>query len=407
MSGLTQAEAPVADNAIRINLVDPTNNNNVIKSFDYARTNAQKGSYFGNYTNNVWTITANDQTSILNQARTALNGTSYGLDNLTAAQLAQLGATKFGTSVNIAVNKISTIADNAIRINFIKPDGTSLKTVDWTKNGVTKGSAVGYAVNNSSLWSLNSSDQTGIQSAITTALNNSGYQIAGNALTAAQIDTIARGTFGGQVYINVVPIANNYSTIVPYARAEHDSHSHALTAVNGEYSSTPITYNLPSRITTSSPTSGQAGYNGNTTLSVSAAQLNTTGSLVSTWIGSINGGKDANGQNISADQAKKEVVTAIDKAFADQAVTQFNSNGLAFNGFTGNAGTSFTSQQALSYVQGSVLNTLKSPSYPSFNLDSTGTILGWDNVDYTSASADSGTFGTPVTVVYTYPVPTD
>lgn len=185
MSGLTQAEAPVADNAIRINLVDPTNNNNVIKSFDYARTNAQKGSYFGNYTNNVWTITANDQTSILNQARTALNGTSYGLDNLTAAQLAQLGATKFGTSVNIAVNKISTIADNAIRINFIKPDGTSLKTVDWTKNGVTKGSAVGYAVNNSSLWSLNSADQTGIQSAITTALNNSGYQIAGNALTAA------------------------------------------------------------------------------------------------------------------------------------------------------------------------------------------------------------------------------
>ncbi|KRK87988.1 hypothetical protein [Lentilactobacillus sunkii] len=394
MSGLTQAEAPVADNAIRINLVDPTNNNNVIKSFDYARTNAQKGSYFGNYTNNVWTITANDQTSILNQARAALNGTSYGLDSLTAAQLAQLGATKFGTSVNIAVNKISTIADNAIRINFIKPDGTSLKTVDWTKNGVAKGSAVGYAVNNSSLWSLNSADQTGIQSAITTALNNSGYQIAGNTLTAAQIDTIARGTFGGQVYINVVPIANNYSTIVPYARVAGGSTSHALTGVNSQYVNGTITVSVPSTTSfISNPNSNQASLS-NLSIKLTAAQVEANQGILGTWLSSING--------TNATDVKKAAVKSANDQFEALAQSQFNNNALSFNGFTGTAGTSFTSQQVMDYIHGSVLNPLTSPDFPGFNDD--GSFASMDNITFTASGADSGTFGTPVKVTYSYPV---
>nr|WP_252893051.1 hypothetical protein [Lentilactobacillus otakiensis] len=71
MSGLTQAQAPIADNAIQINLVDPSNNNNVVKSITVTRNGATKGTNFGYLDGNNWTISSSDRSSILNQIRGA------------------------------------------------------------------------------------------------------------------------------------------------------------------------------------------------------------------------------------------------------------------------------------------------------------------------------------------------
>lgn len=222
-SGLKQAEAPIADNAIQINLVDPNNNNKVIKSITVTRDGAKKGTNFGYNDNGNWTISMSDRASLLNQIRDALNGTSYTLDTLTTAQIAQIAQTNFGSSVNISVNAVTNIADNALRINFRKPDGTSLKTIDFVKGGATKGSTVGSAVSGSTNWTLSDSDKQTIQGQINTALNNSGYQLSGgNTLSDSQIDTIARGQYGGQVYLNVVPISNGISTINPYGKQKDE-----------------------------------------------------------------------------------------------------------------------------------------------------------------------------------------
>lgn len=59
---------------------------------------------------NNWTLRSEDNTAITNEAITALDGTGYSLtDNkLSDADLATIGAAKFGSSVSINVS-----ADNA------------------------------------------------------------------------------------------------------------------------------------------------------------------------------------------------------------------------------------------------------------------------------------------------------
>lgn len=74
------------------------------------------------------------------------------------------------------------------------------------------------------------------------------------------------------------------------------------------------------------------------------------------------------------------------------------------NGFTGTAGATFTNNQAFNYVQSSAsLRTLTSPAYPTFNTDGTAKATSdWDHITFNSESADNGTFGTPVKVLYSY-----
>lgn len=155
--------------------------------------------------------------SIQNQIRAALSGTNYSLDSLTTAQIAQIAQTNFGSSTNLVANKIATIADNAVRINLVKPDGTILKYTDWSKSGVAKGSNVGFSASGNTLWSLYSGDQSSMESQINSALSGTNFQLNtnSNTLNSTQMDAIARGTYGGQVYINVVPVSNATSPIVP------------------------------------------------------------------------------------------------------------------------------------------------------------------------------------------------
>lgn len=195
-SGLTQAQTPIADYAIRINLVDPSNNNAVVKSFDWQKSGATKGTPLGNQNNNNWSINSNDQRSIQSSIRNALNGTGFNLDTLTSSQLTALAQTKFGDSINLNVNKATNIADNAVRINIMDGNGNVVKSLDWNRNGATKGNNVGSQINGN--WTLNNNDQQSIQNQINSTLSNSGYYLNLSNDQAAQI---AQATFGGSVYL--------------------------------------------------------------------------------------------------------------------------------------------------------------------------------------------------------------
>lgn len=401
-SGLKQAEAPIADNAVQINLVDA--NNKVVKSVTITRTGAKKGSNFGYYTNGAWSISMADKTSVEHQIRDALSGTPYTLDTLTTAQMAQLGQATFGSSVNFTVGTVANVADNALRINFRKPDGTSLKTVDFVKGGATKGNNVGSPVNGSTNWTLNDTDKTTIQNQVNTALANSGYQLPdGNTLTASQINTIARGQYGGQVSLDVVPVSDGVSTITPYAKAKNgdDKDLAALHGVSGTYSTMPNGYVIPDTVDkdkfVDNPTTGMASPT-NRTFSASAAQLadSSNKDLLTTFLSGI---KD--------DAARKATFDGIVKNFEDQAKTQFVSTGLSLDGFKGTPGSAFKGEDALNYVNGSAIKELHSVKVPGLSLGTDNKVTvsdpgTWKQYTFTAYKADDGHFGTPVKTYYTY-----
>lgn len=405
-SGLKQVDAPIADSSIQINLVDPSDSSKVIKTITVTRDGAKKGTNFGYNDNGNWTISMSDRTSIQNQIRDALNGTSYTPDSLTTAQMAQIAQTNFGSSVNIAVTAVTNIADNALRINFRKPDGTSLKTIDFVKGGAVKGSNVGTAVTGSTNWTLADGDKSTIQSQVNSALANSGYQLSGgNTLTDSQIDTIARGQYGGQVYLNVVSVSNGISTITPYGKQKDadDKTAVALKGVSGVYSTTPNGYSIPDSVGADkfveNPTASGAATPTNRTFNVTAAQL-----------------ADSNGKDlltnflsgIKDNEARKAAYDGISEAYVNQAKTQFISTGLNFDEFSGNPGSKFTDETALNYVSHSALNTLKSVKIPVFSPSGefdqapAKDTNDWAQFTFQSYKADEGTYGNPVKAYYTY-----
>lgn len=397
MSGLATTQAPIADNAIQINLVDPSNNSNVVKSVTITRSGAQKGTNFGYYSNGSWTMSQSDISSIQNQIRAALNGTSYGLDSLSTAQIAQIAQTNFGSSTNLVVNKIANIADNAVRINLVKPDGTTLKYTDWVKSGANKGSNVGFQPSGNTLWSLYSGDQESMQNQINSALNGTGFQLAGSVLSSSQMDTIARGTFGGQVYINIVPVNNATSTILPYSVTYDNLGSpSAMKGVDSQYATDTISYKLPDTVTAFAPsTAGDGKATKGSTFTASAAQLAEKPTLLQNWLSGMTNATD-----------QKNALNAIEALFKAQGKVQFIDNGLSFSGFTGPSGSKFAGSDVTGWIfstSGLNIKILQSVKIPTFTDDGTANATSaWTQINFVPVTADSGTYGNPVKVYYAY-----
>lgn len=373
-SGLTQTQTPVADNAIRINLVDSSNNNTVVKSFDYAKTGAQKGARLGTQNGSNWTIPSADQTAIQNQANTALSGSGYYLGILNQTQMNALGQATFGSSVNIPVTKQSQVADNAVRINLVAPNGTFLNYVDFTKTGAQKGTNLGYW--NGSNWVFYSGDQDQITNLVKNALSNTGYSLANNQLSTTQAQAIAGGIYGNSVTVTVTN--NQSSAITPYV------------------TNTPglLPWLNASKLNASSSTN----LNDTVTINGHSYDMNYIQQL---W---NNGNPGSGWTTLAADLKAGNNLNDANTAFKNAAMKQYVAqNNMNFGPGTGN----FTSTQVMSYINGNNnLKTLTTPNYPKFSstADSQtgGVSVTFDNHNtFTVSSATDGTYGNPTIVYYT------
>lgn len=375
-SGLTQTQTPVADNAIRINLVDSSNNNTVVKSFDYAKTGAQKGARLGTQNGSNWTIPSADQTAIQNQANTALSGSGYYLGILNQTQMNALGQATFGSSVNIPVTKQSPVANDAVRINLLAPNGTFLNYVDFTKSGSQKGSNLGTW--NGSTWSFYSGDEQNITNLINNALSNTGYYLTNGKLSSAQEQAIASGLYGSSVTITVTNTPTTATTKINPRQVGWGGSWFGSTQLNA----------VPdSIVNTSMNISGITG---------SGSGGSVTANDVAQW--QSNTVDPANFKKLTdALSGNGTLATNFNNEFKQASQYQYVSPA-TMKVDMGASGTYFNGSDLVAKAKSAGLDTLESPVFPQY--DSTSKTINWYRATYTINNADGGYSGNTVNAYY-------
>ncbi|WP_235803183.1 surface layer protein SlpB [Lentilactobacillus sunkii] len=204
-SGLKTASnnnSPVADNAIRINVVDSATGASVT-SVDYTKSGASKGATVGTNNNGTWQLSSTDSSAIQTQLASKLGPLGYTGFTLTQGQMAAIAQATFGSDVTISVVK-PTIG-KAVRILLTDPNGNTISYVDYTNANAVQGQTVGTL--NGSTWQLAATDASAIQTKLVDALKGTGYALsASNTLTADQQAAIAQTTYGNQVSIKTVAV---------------------------------------------------------------------------------------------------------------------------------------------------------------------------------------------------------
>lgn len=110
----TPTTTPVADNAVRFNLVDPSGN--VVKSVDYTKVNSKKGDTLGSLvqttlngsTTLTWSL-GGLKDSVNTTVQDALKGTGYTFDLTKNNVESVLAQATTGSSVNVPVSKADTV----------------------------------------------------------------------------------------------------------------------------------------------------------------------------------------------------------------------------------------------------------------------------------------------------------
>ena len=193
--GLRQAESPIPNNSLRIDLVD--SKGNLIRYINYTDATAKYNQPLGVPYGTSWTLGNDDQSNIQVAVRQALQGTGYSLDTLSSNQAGFLAQAKFGHKASLTVKAADPIPGNTVRINIVNGENAVVDTVDYTNQGAQVGQTLGSVSNGTA--SLNPDDQKAIQSDISTALNKSGYKL--DDLSEAQLTDLANTKFGGAVYL--------------------------------------------------------------------------------------------------------------------------------------------------------------------------------------------------------------
>lgn len=271
------------------------------------------------------------------------------------------------------------IADNAVRINLVTPDGTLLKSVDYQKANAAKGSTVGSW--NGSAWVLANDDNTAITNLLNNALTGTGYYLTNAQLSTVQQQALAAGRFGDNVTLTVSDVKQTLSSrITPYATSSIWQWTPALFANQLSASNSK---NVTSVVT----------LDGNKYTAQTLQDVYNKGSQDANWQKL----EDWLIQNPSA-------VSDANQTFKNEALTKYMAP--ANMNFGPGSGT-FTNNQLITYVKGnSSLATLSSPQYPIIatnNGNKPVSITFGNTITYTARSADSGTYGNDVKVYYTYP----
>lgn len=204
----TNINSPIADNAIRIKLVDSATGSS-LTSVDFTKTGVTKGATIGANVNGTWKLDSNDSSSIQSQIASALSPLGYPGFTLTQGQIAAIAQGTFGSSVTISV--VKPTINKAVRIVLTDPSGNVINYVDYTTANAANGQPVG--VQDGSTWKLAATDTAAIQAKLVDALKGTGFALsANNTLTTDQQAQIAQTTFGNQVSIKTVavnPIKDN------------------------------------------------------------------------------------------------------------------------------------------------------------------------------------------------------
>ncbi|WP_251908331.1 S-layer protein [Lentilactobacillus kefiri] len=127
----TPTTTPVADNAVRFNLVDPSGK--TIKSVDYTKLGTTKkgdtlGSLSavkdtnGNITSYQWQLNDADKTPLKNAIDNALAGTGYGFDLSQSANQSVVAQAKTGETTNISLVKGDTVFQKLQVKTYATPD---------------------------------------------------------------------------------------------------------------------------------------------------------------------------------------------------------------------------------------------------------------------------------------------
>lgn len=117
-----------------------------------------------------------------------------------ASQLKAADSSSSSNNGNNSQPTTNKIADNALRINFVDAaTGAPVKSMDYIKNGGTKGSTLGTLTNG--VWQLGTNDQTALQTQMNATLNALGYYPG--ALTVDQMASLAQGVLGSSVTISI------------------------------------------------------------------------------------------------------------------------------------------------------------------------------------------------------------
>lgn len=317
----------------------------------------------------------------LQPANTAANGW-IRLSDLTAVQTQQ--------------------ADNAIRINLNDPNGKTVKTVDYAVTNAVKGTTLGQYSTTSGLWTLTDAQANDILSQINSGLANSGYKLDSSTLTTVERAALAAAQFGtGNVNIPVVSTTTNtaFSTITPYATntnasATNNLGTHALTGVNNGVVNAGGNF-----IDTNPNTTGnQTGY-------LSASDFNSfTQAQQQTILNEM-----TTAYNNDPTHFGSSYLTGLNTMFKTAAEGQYVApSGLNFTNGSAANGSTFTSDQLMSYVRSNPsLMTLQSPKYPQFIVPASGANgnniqVTWNTINYSASSASNGTIGSPVNVFYSF-----
>lgn len=285
-------------------------------------------------------------------------------------------------------------ADNAVRINFTDPNGKTVKTYDYAVTNGVKGNTLGTYSPSSALWTLTDATATSILNGMNGALNNSGYKLANTPLNSVQRAALAAAKLGtGSVNIPVVSTTTNtaFSTITPYA-SQPGSSSHALTATSN--SVVDAAANFPDA--DPSTTGFQPG-------SLTASQLNSfSSSQLTTVLNALTSGYKSSSNGT-------QMLAALNATFKSAAQNQYVApSGLNFTNNNAANGSTFTSDQLMSYVNANPsLLTLQSPKYPVFTVPASSAQgnsiqLTWNTINYTATTGSNGTIGHPVIVNYVY-----
>ncbi|MDV3517922.1 S-layer protein [Lentilactobacillus otakiensis] len=292
------------------------------------------------------------------------------------------------------------VADNAVRITFVDPQGNTIKSLDYVKANAKKDDTLGTltATNGVYSWTLDETLKNDLQNKITDALQGTGYGFT----VANNVSLLGQAKTGSEIKVPLTKGNVVYQQLKPVAYSNSSNPSSATPLNANSAATTPDNKALSNAYFGGIVDMNDNGAN-DTTKKFNLADVDAkTGAAGST---ATTGLKAKVTDYVAGDSAK---LKALNDKIASEAAALYvaPSNLGAADLFSGSNNASYTGTDVMNYLaKHSTLSTLKSPVFPVF--DAAGDVTAWGQYTFTARQALGGTFGNGATsVYYSYPAST-